>query len=219
MTLIKLTTFVVQGVRSIRASYIIYPGNEIPKWFNFQSNGYCIELPQGSLNNIIGFALCTIFEFQDYGCDDLIVRYELRVRTDVGDNSYRWDSFPEEYCWAWNKGSGPNYIESDHVWLGFRFCNFQTNSKAMIIFQVRNHDLTKSCKIKKCGVHFFSQQSALKAVEESRSRRFFIYDDEEKQEESISKTLKFQNFINGESSSRCGVPPVNVKEVEQLESN
>ncbi|KAJ0086371.1 hypothetical protein Patl1_07145 [Pistacia atlantica] len=86
----------------------------------------------------------------------------------------------------------------------------------MIIFQVRNHDLTKSCKIKKCGVHFFSQQSALKAVEESRSRRFFIYDDEEKQEESISKTLKFQNFINGESSSRCGVPPVNVKEVEEL---
>ncbi|XP_031271411.1 disease resistance protein RPP2B-like [Pistacia vera] len=184
-------------------SSIIYPGNEIPKWFTIQSNRHFIELPGGSFNNIIGCAFCAILEFKDYHYNnqELVVKYLFET-----DDAWETISQPQlsKGCfWAWGRRGGPNYIESNHVCLGYKFDNFSCDAKATIIFQVTN-DFSSSrpseyCKIKTCGVHFFSEQDLPEVVEESTSGRCLSM---MRRKRKRSKTLKFQNFINGEPSSR-----------------
>ena len=68
--------------------HIVLPGNEIPRWFNFQSEGSFItlEMPPDFFNNnrVLGFAFSAILAFSDRHVDCgrwFSFSCELKVKT------------------------------------------------------------------------------------------------------------------------------------------
>ncbi|XP_044511589.1 disease resistance protein RPV1-like [Mangifera indica] len=82
-----------------------FPGSEIPEWFNIQSSGSVIELPQGSFNHkkFLGFVFCVIVKGQG-SSNFLNVEYEFLVKCL---NEYM--TFDKKLL-----SVGPTYIKSDH---------------------------------------------------------------------------------------------------------
>ncbi|KAL5739651.1 hypothetical protein ACOSQ2_028831 [Xanthoceras sorbifolium] len=140
-----------------RAS-IYFPGSDIPKWFNVQSNGSIITIePQPGWfdNNFVGFALCAVVAFQEYEDDGsrLTVGCECKYKSQDGN----WLVAHGSLCVRFD-----GYIRSDHVFMGFDFRVYPNNIGELcynneISFQfylehVRDGKRIKSFKMKKCGI-------------------------------------------------------------------
>ncbi|XP_044475752.1 disease resistance protein RPV1-like [Mangifera indica] len=116
-----------------------FPGSDIPEWFNIQSSGSSIKLPQGLFNKkFLGLVFCVIVEVEDnYNLDNFLnVVYELQVK---GVDVYIT-------CDKKLLSLGPMYIKSDHVLLGYN-CNSLDNElfelscdkEAIISFNPKNN--------------------------------------------------------------------------------
>ncbi|XP_060667988.1 disease resistance protein RPP2B-like [Ziziphus jujuba] len=103
---------------------ILWQGNEIPKWFNYQNEGSSIhiKLPPNwcDINflgfavciNFLGFAVCMVVSFNNCtGEWDLHFRCESQFKSDSG------ESYESNCClYGWGRGkSRTRVINSDHV--------------------------------------------------------------------------------------------------------
>ncbi|XP_044475437.1 disease resistance-like protein DSC1 [Mangifera indica] len=176
---------------------ICYPGSDIPEWFNIQSSGSVIKLPQGSFNEkVLGLAFCFIVEVED-NCDECNffgVGSTLRLsRPDV-------DRMSSEQTYLLTK-----CIKSDHVlviydhiiWeiFGTEDFKFACDTEAVISFHpLDSLEFTETNwikNIKKCGVCLLFTEE----LEETMKRSGYSIHGEE-------DGFKSSNFYKGESSSR-----------------
>ncbi|XP_044475748.1 disease resistance protein RPV1-like [Mangifera indica] len=166
-----------------------FPGSDIPEWFNIQSSGSSIKLPQGLFNKkFLGLVFCVIVEVEDnYNLDNFLnVVYELQVK---GVDVYIT-------CDKKLLSLGPMYIKSDHVLLGYN-CNSLDNElfelpcdkEAIISFNPKNNlekfgvgDIMESRvkNIKKCGVRLLFTEEFEEPMKRSRCS---IFDEEDPEEE------------------------------------
>ncbi|GAY31928.1 hypothetical protein CUMW_272820, partial [Citrus unshiu] len=141
-----------------KEGHFVLAGNEIPRWFNFQSVGSFItlEMPPDFVNNnrVLGFAFSAILAFSDR-------------HVDCG----RWFSFSCEFKVKTTKDcdlhdtrlfqSRVNYVESDHLHLGYYlFCEEDFNGfwKCNCIPEAVHFNVflpleCQCCGVKKCGIH------------------------------------------------------------------
>ena len=105
---------------------ILLLGNEIPKWFEFQSVGSFItlEMPPDFFNNnrvLLGFAFSAILAFSDRHVDYgrwFSFSFELKVKTTKDCGTHDTRLFQRRV----------NYVESDHLHLGhYLFCEEDFN--------------------------------------------------------------------------------------------
>ncbi|KAJ0085299.1 hypothetical protein Patl1_07748 [Pistacia atlantica] len=194
-----------------------FPGSEIPDWFNIQSCGSFIELPQGSFNHkFLGLVFCAIVGVQNHnhsykGDYHMQIEYELHSKCKDGYNGVSKKLFSV---------NEPKNIESDHIFLGyncntFDFREFSYNTEAIINFSCNKFCLCKITKhtkdnissqakiyLKKCGIRLLYTQEFEEPMKRSRCP---VFGKEEEQEEVQSKRLKPSKFFKGESGSRSGV--------------
>ncbi|KAJ0024416.1 hypothetical protein Pint_07608 [Pistacia integerrima] len=201
---------------------ICFSGIEIPNWFNFQSEGSSVTLLEASVpygSKICGFAVCAIVEFQNYHNEGqgLVVGHRYRFRR--GSN-YRLRRDPNNWTEpgalkGWDYGTGPEFVDSHHVFLGFDFRphlpeNRPYLSALVTTIQFYVEDLNAKrigcCNVKKCGAYFIyeGQRSPIKVtslfdrtVDKKKEK-----EKEKEKEETHSKRLKISNSFEGESSSR-----------------
>ncbi|KAH9726283.1 ADP-ribosyl cyclase/cyclic ADP-ribose hydrolase [Citrus sinensis] len=161
--------FLVQGDFSMDKGHIVLPGNEIPKWFKFQSVGSFItwEMPPDFFNNsrVQGIVFCAILAFSDR-------------HVDCG----RWFSFSFELKVKTTKDCGPhdtrlfqsrvNYVESDHLHLGYYlFCEEDFNGfwkcnciPEAVQFNVCPPLECQCCGVKKCGIHLLHARDSMNSM-------------------------------------------------------
>ncbi|KAH9726213.1 ADP-ribosyl cyclase/cyclic ADP-ribose hydrolase [Citrus sinensis] len=138
--------------------HILLLGNEIPKWFEFQSVGSFItlEMPPDFFNNsrVQGIAFSAILAFSDRHVDCgrwFSFSFELKVKTtkDCGTHDTRLSH------------SRVNYVESDHLHFGYYlFCEEDFNGfwkcnciPEAVHFNVFPPLECQCCGVKKCGIH------------------------------------------------------------------
>ncbi|XP_031251185.1 disease resistance-like protein DSC1 [Pistacia vera] len=134
--------------RSIVRAYLVFPGSEIPEWFDIQSNGSHIELPRGWVNGtFFGFAFCAIVGIPKNHCCSSTVGYLLRWK-------FPMYSQPLDSA-LFTTGR----INSDHV---FVWCSFGTAAEASFYGDTEaiiNFYSPNDLIIKKCGVRLFYAHS------------------------------------------------------------
>ncbi|KAH9726346.1 ADP-ribosyl cyclase/cyclic ADP-ribose hydrolase [Citrus sinensis] len=110
----------------MNGGHILLLGNEIPKWFEFQSVGSFItlEMPPDFFNNnrvLLGFAFSAILAFSDRHVDYgrwFSFSFELKVKTTKDCGTHDTRLFQRRV----------NYVESDHLHLGhYLFCEEDFN--------------------------------------------------------------------------------------------
>ncbi|XP_024045000.1 TMV resistance protein N isoform X2 [Citrus clementina] len=143
---------------SLGKGHIVLPGNEIPKWFEFQSVGSFItlEMPLDFFNNsrVQGIAFSAILAFSDrhVACGRWFsFSFELKVKTtkDCGTHGTLLSQ------------SRVNYVESYHLHLGhYLFCEEDFNGfwKCNCILEAVHFNVfppleCQCCGVKKCGIH------------------------------------------------------------------
>ncbi|ESR55134.1 hypothetical protein CICLE_v10023348mg [Citrus x clementina] len=154
-----------------KQGHFVLAGNEIPRWFNFQSVGSFItlEMPPDFFNNnrVLGFAFSAILAFSD-------------CHVDCG----RWFSFSCEFKVKTTKDcdlhdtrlfqSRVNYVESDHLHLGYYlFCEEDFNGfwkcnciPEAVHFNVFPPLECQCCGVKKCGIHLLHTPDSTNSMED-----------------------------------------------------
>ncbi|XP_052292146.1 disease resistance protein RUN1-like isoform X7 [Citrus sinensis] len=143
---------------SLGKGHIVLPGNEIPKWFEFQSVGSFItlDMPPDFFNNsrVQGIAFSAILAFSDRHVDYgrwFSFSFELKVKTTKDCGTHDTRLFQRRV----------NYVESDHLHLGhYLFCEEDFNGfwkcnciPEAVHFNVFPPLECQCCGVKKCGIH------------------------------------------------------------------
>ena len=150
--------------------FAILPGNEIPKWFSFQSVGSLITLktpPAGcfSYKKVIGFAFGAILSFRDHYDDVFELFCDIKVKP-KDCNPHVIQIYRDLYC----------YVESDHLILGYySFGNDDLNSfrdcviEAVQFYFKKDQDDSERlecCGVKECGNHLLYAPDSTKTQAE-----------------------------------------------------
>ncbi|XP_052292132.1 disease resistance protein RUN1-like isoform X2 [Citrus sinensis] len=167
---------------SLGKVHIVVPGNEIPKWFMFQSVGSFItlEMPPDFFHNsrvqCIAFSAILAFSDRHVDCGRWFsFSFELKVKTTKDCCLHDTQIFQ----------SRVNYIESDHLHLGYyEFYEEDFNSfwKCNCIPEVAQFNVFPSlececCGVKKCGIHLIRFLNSTNSIEDPSA--CFNYDEED----------------------------------------
>ncbi|XP_044509860.1 disease resistance-like protein DSC1 isoform X2 [Mangifera indica] len=144
---------------STHRSFICFPGNEIPESFVSQSIGSFITLPP-QIIFFRSYFICVVVEFRDYHNrgQGLAVGFEWSLTDQNGVE----DIFHGTWS-VWDYGTGPDYVDSDHILLGYDhtfkffdplFPTYKAYRDISVRFHVENSyaERLDCCKVKKCGV-------------------------------------------------------------------
>lgn len=142
-------------------SYFCFPGSEIPEWFTMYATGSSVIYPWPNFcsSELTSLLICVVVEFRDYKKDQgLAIGLDWLLEREDGAEEVIHGTWS-----VWDNGTGPDYVESDHVFLGF-YPTFKFDDPLLprdkryfgisIRFHVEN-SYTKRldcCKVKKCGV-------------------------------------------------------------------
>ncbi|XP_062084180.1 disease resistance protein RPV1-like [Humulus lupulus] len=155
--------------------FVCCPGNKIPSWFSYQSEGssISIKLPlQWLTTNFLGFSLCVVVAFNNYkDYSSLVFQTQSEFTTRSGE-SYKFDT--TLIGWVGNEDWGSvtlvRLVNADHLFLWYDHSlninvlkgdereNWYTNlqSATEVSFEFNPLDLfndpVESCYVKKCGV-------------------------------------------------------------------
>lgn len=179
-----LSVSMAQESRRTPSVSIFCPGNQIPEWFNHQTEGSSIhvKLPPHWFNtNFLGFAVCIVVVFDDYTGDwGLQFHCDTHFKTEWGESHA---SSCRLYGWGWGK-SRTRVVNSEHLllWYDLRLylnaakvkggANW-SNASADASFDFYPvddaHETNKfepvnfcNVKVKKCGVSLLYAQDAEK---------------------------------------------------------
>ncbi|PON64034.1 LRR domain containing protein [Parasponia andersonii] len=137
-------------------------GNEVPKWFSYQSEGSSIDINlslQWHNNNFLGFALCAVVEFGNYhsNCEYLNFYCMFHLKNSSGGS--------QEFCWTfpnWENGElkrNSEHPSSNHVFMwyqneGYRDCLDAVEASFDFFLRDDMGVLVESgnCKVKRCGI-------------------------------------------------------------------
>ncbi|KAH9781913.1 Disease resistance-like protein DSC1 [Citrus sinensis] len=159
-----------------KCGYVIFPGNEIPKWFKFQSVGssssITLEMPTplpgcfSNKNRVLGFTFSAIVAFGEHRVDYCDGWFEFFCDLQVKSKECQSHHVLERCDIALIR-----YVESDHLVLGYYlfgdedlngFREYNCVMEAMAVqfyFQhlASSHSLERcGVKVKKCGFHLLS---------------------------------------------------------------
>lgn len=91
-------------------------GNEIPEWFQYQSEGYSIDIkppPDWYSNNFLGFAVCMVAQFWGYDSDQFLeFKCDFHFKSNDG-GSQKFTAFQE----SWVRHSAVLYSKPHHVYI------------------------------------------------------------------------------------------------------
>ncbi|TXG68456.1 hypothetical protein EZV62_003391 [Acer yangbiense] len=136
---------------------LIYPGNEIPKWFDIQCTGSVIHAelqPDWFNHNFVCFALCAVVAFEDHpdaDCykDNIGIFCECFLESKDGNDSSVFELF----------SLGDVYInQPTHVFMGLDLTLYPCESLYYdneVVFKFsleENFDPIEDVKVEKCGV-------------------------------------------------------------------
>ncbi|KAH9781911.1 Disease resistance-like protein DSC1 [Citrus sinensis] len=184
-----------------KCGYVIFPGNEIPKWFKFQSVGssssITLEMPTplpgcfSNKNRVLGFTFSAIVAFGEHRVDYCDGWFEFFCDLQVKSKECQSHHVLERCDIALIR-----YVESDHLVLGYYlfgdedlngFREYNCVMEAMAVqfyFQhlASSHSLERcGVKVKKCGFHLLSapdstekEQYAAQTIEILRLERLFV---------------------------------------------
>lgn len=151
------------------------PGNEIQKWFSYQTAGPSINIklsPQWHNTNFLGFALCVVAAFEDCCLEgDLNFQCHSHFKTAYGE-SREFES--RLRGWGWYNEGKTGIINSDHMflWYDYRiYCKSATEDIfTEVSFDFYPLDAFKrpinSCQVKNCGIRLFHVQDAFSLLNE-----------------------------------------------------
>ncbi|KAH9726169.1 ADP-ribosyl cyclase/cyclic ADP-ribose hydrolase [Citrus sinensis] len=163
-------------------SHVVLARNEIPRWFNFQSEGSFItlEMPPDFFNNnrVLGFAFSAILAFSDRHVDCgrwFSFSFELKVKTTKDCDLHDTRLFQ----------SRVNYVESDHLHFGYYlFCEEDFNGfwkcnsiPEAVHFNVFPPLKCECCGVKKCGIHLVCFPDSTNSMEDPST--CFNYNEED----------------------------------------
>ncbi|XP_024026391.1 disease resistance-like protein DSC1 [Morus notabilis] len=166
-----VTQFVYGDNESLPSSNIsCFPGNEIPKWFEYQSEGSYMKLPlEWQNSNFLGFVLCTV----GYSYSDIKLKLDLRCEISLrqGEN----DEFPLEFSGVWDHyfivsftshssnlcmwycvGDWSECLDAVEASFDFLFIDWDQSKGYWV--------KSSNVEVKKCGIHMLYQ----KDIEEFR---------------------------------------------------
>ncbi|KAH9726943.1 Disease resistance-like protein DSC1 [Citrus sinensis] len=151
----------------LKGFLIVLPGSEIPDWFSNQSSGssICIQLsPHSFCRNLIGFAFCAVLDpkkFHSCHCCNIYIPFQLDLEI---------KTLSETKHVAVGFSVRTDYMDSDHVILGFNpclnagfpdGCHYTTVS---LKFFNKCYRMQKGHKIKRYGVcPVYANPSEIKA--------------------------------------------------------
>ncbi|XP_062084171.1 disease resistance protein RPV1-like [Humulus lupulus] len=152
--------------------FVCCPGNKIPSWFSYQSEGssISIKLPlQWLTTNFLGFSLCVAVAFNNYEDDSTLIFQTQSEFTTRSGESYKFDT--KLIGWVgnefedWGSATLVRLVNADHLFLWYDHSlninereNWYTNlqSATEVSFEFNPVDLfnktVESCYVKKCGV-------------------------------------------------------------------
>ncbi|XP_031276740.1 disease resistance-like protein DSC1 [Pistacia vera] len=146
--------------RNYNSGCVCFPGSEIPELFVFKRIESFITLGKQEIRDIWpSLLVCVVVEFRNYHNEGqgLVVVFECLLTREDG----TIDVFHGTLR-GWNHGNGPDYVGSDHVFLGydsdFNFSgsyniNYPKYCEMTIRFYVENFtERSGCCNVKKCGV-------------------------------------------------------------------
>ncbi|KAH9725547.1 Disease resistance-like protein DSC1 [Citrus sinensis] len=153
--------------------HVLLPGNEIPEWFSFKSEGSSMTLEMTpdffNKNRVLGFAFSAIVGFGDH--QD--VREErFRLFCEIKVKPKDCDSHVIQRPLAVIR-----YVESDHLLLGDdffddkEFFTFWENNWVPVAIQFYfkeefGYEILEYCLVKKCGIHLLYAPDSSDSTEE-----------------------------------------------------
>lgn len=168
--------FVKGASASFSSVSICCPGNKIPEWFEFQSNGFSINLklpPQWLSTTFLGFAVCIVAKVWEHKRGQALkFRCESHLKSDDGD-SVKFNGSME----VWYRRSGFRFSQHDHMFMLYDpgLC-FDVNKEKKSVQSIRFQNVTKVsfnfyvvgfngeclplCNVKRCGISLVYAQDA-----------------------------------------------------------
>ncbi|GMN33111.1 hypothetical protein TIFTF001_003973 [Ficus carica] len=149
------------------------PGNEIPKWFEYQCEGSFISIklpPKWCTNNFLGFVVCVVGRsYSDI--KDLDLDCEFDLKTNQGKN--------HNFIWTFNNYVAdfvklPTTSNSGHVYMWYnQYWDFYSEclhvEEVSLDFSFREWECSEDddsigiksskCEVKKCGIHMLYCQN------------------------------------------------------------
>ncbi|XP_044511827.1 disease resistance-like protein DSC1 isoform X2 [Mangifera indica] len=141
-------------------SYFCFPGSEVPEWFTLCAAGSSVTYPWANIcsSELTSLLICVVVEFRDYNKDQgLAIGLDWLLKREDGAEEVIHGTWS-----VWDNGTGPDYVESDHVFLGF-YPAFKFDDPLLprgeryrdigIRFHVQNSyaERLHYCNVKKCG--------------------------------------------------------------------
>ncbi|POO00355.1 TIR-NBS-LRR-like protein [Trema orientale] len=150
---------------------ICYPGNQIPKWFNYRSMGSSIHVklsPHWRNSNFLGFSLCVVAApFSEHNDHPQIhFHCESSFRAKNG-KAHTFKCFLRGYSQDDDEDTAIIFRNSDHLFLWYDYGSYlhemeDTFTEASFNFYPIDSWERKvnSCQVEKCGIHLLYLQEA-----------------------------------------------------------
>ena len=149
-----------------RSDIVVY-GNEIPKWFDYQSLGYSITIqlpPVWRDRNWVGFAFYAVYVNRDHSFSNFCNIQFHCASVIRSHNEKKIEGFCS-HTYVLENGYVENQV--DHTWLFYLprcalfDMDWQDTTKNMHYIEVKLIDLSGQFHVKKCGVRFVYKDDAL----------------------------------------------------------
>ncbi|XP_062074361.1 TMV resistance protein N-like [Humulus lupulus] len=154
---------------------ICYPGNKIPKWFNYiADSSEAVQVPSNWHNsNFLGFAVCFVAEFEElnesYGSLQFLFEFQVMTKSGECHKSRRILEIRSYEYYETASNIGTQILNSDHVFMLYEYKSFLACQEieeadnmtgfSFSIHPIGGDDVT-ACRVKTCGIRMLYLEEA-----------------------------------------------------------